>query len=386
MPPVRALSIHADYRCRNNGACCRSGWEIPVEPAVEARIRAGIDEGRLRPAVAWARPLPGLPHGARSVLRVLGSGDCVFLEHGAPRLCAIQRTLGADAMPAACRQFPRVATLTPLGVSLTLSHYCPTAAAMLFRDDVALAVVSDPAAFPDDWPYEGLDARGALPPLLRPGVLMSWDAHARLEEHAVAAFGREDAEVEAALAALEELAETLRGWTPADGPFDDSVRRAIEDARPGAGRSEPLTDALAAWERAAAAIPDGHPRPTSPRAVVEPLGLSRVQPRIDTASSGLRRPVGRWLAARAFASWLTLQGDGVRTSMAGLRLAHSVLRAELARGGEAGEGASLDSDQLLQAIRRADLLLVHLADPVALARELSRCEAEGPAPARRRIS
>ena len=28
-----------------------------------------------------------------------------------------------------------------------------------------------------------------------------------------------------------------------------------------------------------------------------------------------------------------------------------------------------------QAIRRADLLLVHLADPEALARELSRCEA-----------
>jgi hypothetical protein len=37
-------------------------------------------------------------------------------------------------------------------------------------------------------------------------------------------------------------------------------------------------------------------------------------------------------------------------------------------------GEALDAERLTQAIRRADLLLVHLADPEALARELSRCE------------
>ena len=145
---VRALSIHADYRCQSSGVCCRSGWEIPVEPDAEARLHAGIAEGRLHPEVAWARPIADLPHGARVVLRVLPSGDCVFLEHGQPRLCAVERQLGAGAMPPPCRQFPRVATLTPSGVSLTLSHYCPTAASMLFRHDVSLSVVSDPKAFP----------------------------------------------------------------------------------------------------------------------------------------------------------------------------------------------------------------------------------------------
>ena len=106
--PVRALSIHADYRCRNSGACCRSGWEIPVELAAAERIHEGMSHGRLRPAVAWARPARGLPHGARVLLRVLPSGDCVFLEHGTPRLCALERQLGADAMPPAWRQFPLV--------------------------------------------------------------------------------------------------------------------------------------------------------------------------------------------------------------------------------------------------------------------------------------
>jgi hypothetical protein len=57
----------------------------------------------------------------------------------------------------------------------------------------------------------------------------------------------------------------------------------------------------------------------------------------------------------------------------GLRAALGVLRAEAARGG-ADAGRALDPGLLKEAIRRADLLLVHLADPEALARDLSRCE------------
>ena len=371
--PVRALSIHADYRCRSSGACCRSGCEIPVEPGAEERIHAGIGEGRLHPAVAWSRPVAGLPHGARVALRVLPSGDCVFLEHGEPRLCAVHRQLGEDALPPPCRQFPRVATLLPSGVSLTLSHYCPTAAAQLFRDDMALAVVSDPPAFPASWPYEGLDARDALPPLLRPGVLMSWAAHRRLEEHAVAVLGREPLSIGQALAVLGAEAEALRAWDKGAGPFDEfavrvtaSTGRAPEDQRP-------FDSALDDWERVAAVVPKANPRPESPRAAVAAFGLDRAAAIVDDACTSQRRPVGRWLAAKAFASWLALQGEGLRTSVLGLRVAYSVLRAEAARG--VAEAGAVDAERLKQAIRRADLLLVHLVDVEALARELSRCEA-----------
>ncbi len=84
-------------------------------------------------------------------------------------------------------------------------------------------------------------------------------------------------------------------------------------------------------------------------------------------------PVRRWLAAKAFGSWLAFQGDGLRTTVLGLRVALAVLRAEALRGCADIERA-LDEDLLRGAIRRADLLLLHLADPEALARRLSRCE------------
>jgi len=372
---VRALSIHADYGCRSSGDCCRSAWPIPVEPPAEDRIRAGLSEGRLSATSDWARPAEGLPHGARVTLRVLASGACVFLEHGAPRLCAVHRQLGEDALASACRHFPRVATLTPSGVSLTLSHYCPTAAGTLFRDDVALAVVSDPKAFPPSWPYEGLDARHALPPLLRPGVLSSWSAHDRLEERAVALFADESLSVERALATLAGAAEALRCWTPSTGAYDDFAER-VHASAPVAVEPAPasLAAALGDWERAASAVPRGNPLPDSPRAAVERLGRARAQALVDRGSSAQRRAVGRWLAAKAFASWLALQGEGVRTWAAGLALARSVLRCEAARVVAEAGGAPLDAERLKQAVRRADLLLVHLVDPQQLARALSRCE------------
>lgn len=372
---VRALSIHADYGCRSSGACCRSGWAIPVEPAAESRIRAGLSQGRLSAPADWARPAAGLSPGARVSLRVLPSGDCVFLEHGAPRLCAVHRQLGEDALASACRHFPRVATLTPSGVSLTLSHYCPTAAAALFRDDVALAVVSDPPAFPRSWPYEGLDARSALAPLLRPGVLMSWSSHARLEERAVALFADETVPVAQALAWLSAMAETLRSWTPSAGAFDDFAERVLaSDPAPAEPAPASLEAALADWERAGSFVPRGHPLPVSPRAAVERLGLALAQSRVDDGCSAQRRAVGRWLASKAFASWLALQGDGVRTWAAGLALAQAVLRAEAARTVAEAAGDVLDAERLKQALRRTDLLLVHLVDPRELARALSRCE------------
>jgi len=390
---VRALSIHADYRCRSAAACCRSGWEIAVEPAAEEGIHRAVAEGRLGPA-DWARPAAGLPDGARVRLRVLPSGDCAFLGAGEPRLCAVHGALGERALPSACRQFPRVVTLTPLGASVTLSHYCPTAAAMLLRDDAPLEVVSDAPAFPPGWPYEGLDARDALPPLLRPGVLASWTAHERLERHAVARFADPGQTPKGALASLAAEAEALRAWSLADGPFDDfaaavtgrppSASLPARAAGSGADRAPVglagstnatgLALELRGWELVARAVPGAVPLPENPRAAVEARGLAHVEAALDESWTEHRRAVCRWLAAKAFASWLALQGDGVRTSVLGLELAHGVLRAEAARGA-AQAGGALGRGGFIEAVRRADLLLLHLADPQALARDLSRCEA-----------
>ena len=153
--------------------------------------------------------MAGGPHAA--LLHDAG-GACVFFDPGS-RLCAVHRDAGEEALPSACRQFPRVTTLTPLGVSVTLSHYCPTAAGMLFRDDVPLAVVEAPPAFPAAWPWEGLDAREALPPLLRPGVLMDWPSLERWERFCVSTLAEEGRSAEDALGLLETSG---RGGAPVD--------------------------------------------------------------------------------------------------------------------------------------------------------------------------
>ena len=371
---VRALSIHADYGCRHSGACCRSGWDIPVEPGIADGLDAAVAGGILPAEPSWARPLPGLPHGARVVLRVSREGECVFHE---PLACAVHARLGPQALPSSCRQFPRVATLTPLGVSVTLSHYCPTAAELLFRDDRPLAIVDEPAAFAASWPYEGLDARGSYPPLLRPGVLASWPAHERFEAHAVATLARPGRAPEAALATLAATAERLRAWTVDDGPFDLFADAVLESAGPPPFASpQPLTGAFADWERAAAAVPASAGAPPSPRAAVRTPDMERLGALVDAGWSRRHAPLRRWLAAKAFGSWVALQGDGVRTTVASLRLALGVLRAEAARGC-AQAARELDAPLLKQAFRRSDLLLQHLVDVQALARELSRCETAG---------
>jgi hypothetical protein len=357
--------------------CCSSGWDIPVEPEIEDRLRAALGRGELRGPIRAAgrgpfRRVSGLPHGARVVLRADEAGRCVFLDPEGGRLCVVHRQLGAHALASACRDFPRIVTVTPAGYSITLSHYCPTAVAHLFRDGPAVTVEVDPPAFPPDWPYEGLDARASVGSLLRPGVMMGWEAHTRWEGHAVQTLARTDLDPARAIALLAGQAERARAWTPDRGSFDRYLERCLDETPTPAEATPPSSEECdRAWRLVAQCVPRGHPLPSPPAS------------RTGTDAPGVRPgAVHRWLAARAFASWLALQGEGLRTTVVGLRLALAVLMAELHRGGAGAEEGG-DRAFLREAIRRADLLLVHLADPTALARRLSRAErgAGSPSPA-----
>jgi hypothetical protein len=351
---------------------------VPVEPAVEDRLRAALTDGSLRaPGMASDpfRPVSGLPDGARVVLCRDEGGRCVFLEATGGNLCAVHRQLGPDRLASACRNFPRVVTLGPRGVSLTLSHYCPTAAGLLFREDTALAIREDAPAFPPSWPYEGLDAREGIPPLLRPGVLMDWESHERWETWAVGVLAREGSSAEEAVAVLAHAAEEARRWTPDAGAFPVFLEGVLAAPRRVHPVRPPFADCLRAWRDAAAAIPSPH------HAAPLPAGLEEADARwVRPSWPGLARPVRHYLAARAFASWCGLQGRGLRTTVQGVRAALSVLRVEAARVC-AGTPAALDGTGLREAIRATDLLLVHLAAPEALARRWSAVEKGGPPPA-----
>jgi Fe-S-cluster containining protein len=369
-----ALDFHADYRCKDAGACCTSGWQIPVEPEIEDGIRISLAVRKLRapgePAAAeLLRPMKGLPSGSRSVLGMDASGRCRFHESEPRRGCSLHRQLGHEALPASCRHFPRVCLHTPRGTFVSLSHYCPTAARQLFRSDASLRIVENPEAFPASVEYGGLDARTSLPPFLRPGMLLDWDGHEMWQRHAVATFAREDLLPEAAVSLLSRQVERARAWLPGDGVFLEFLQLAFEEDPQGRGAFELTVPAVrAAWEDAVGAVPQGVCPPRWPH----DFEASRVR-HVDPGWSAQHAPIRRYLASKAFASWLALQGQGLRTVARGLQVATAVLLAECARACAAHD-RGLDDALLEQAFRASDLLLVHLASPQALARRLSAVE------------
>lgn len=96
------LSIHAPWRGRHSGACCRAGWSIPVEGSSFERLRRHFGTAVTERLLVTGGPLP---KGAAAALGAAADGTCGFFEG---HLCRIHRELGADALPFACQQFPRV--------------------------------------------------------------------------------------------------------------------------------------------------------------------------------------------------------------------------------------------------------------------------------------
>jgi hypothetical protein len=160
------LNFHLSYRCRHVGACCTAGWPIPVEAERAVLIEKG----------EWL--------AAGGVLPVTESGECVFHHEG----CAVY-----EHRPLSCMHFPYVCMIDPRGVHVTLSHYCPTAASLLFEHRGPIEVVEGPSPVPLLEIPEGLDARQSLPPLREPSAsprshapraaLMSWEEFAQWERN-----------------------------------------------------------------------------------------------------------------------------------------------------------------------------------------------------------
>jgi hypothetical protein len=259
--------------------------------------------------------VPQKPPGSRVFARVSEGRTgiarrrdaCVFYEPRASGSCAIHRQLGERYLPSSCRHFPRVALLDPRGVSITLSHYCPTAARMLFRTDIRLEIVEDPPGFPPDFPYEGLDARDVLPPLLRPGLLWDLAGYSRWEHEAVALLARDAVAPEGALDCLHRAAVEIERWSPQRTALAEHVSAAFRTAAPGAA-------ATSRW--------------------------------------GLDAPVvNRYLAARLFASWVPYRSGRLVDLVKDLMTTHERLTAAARR------------KELLEAIREVDLLVVHGREP-----------------------
>ncbi len=364
---VYALSIHADYRCRHSGECCTADWDVPVEVPIYRSLSDAIAARRLVPVQDSAFITePDLPAGAGAILDRTADGDCVFFARGT-NLCVVHRDLGEEALPATCRHFPRIAVRDARGTFITLSHFCPTAASMLFRDDVAVEIVAEPAAFPPA-DYEGLAVKpDDWPPLLNPRVLMDLPGYSAWERHMVERCAQVAQAPETILVTLRRDAELLRQWRPGPRSLSDAVAALPRDFVPAPGHAS-LDASLAFHAEAMRAVPDDLKPPADEQGLGEAF-LTRVVP----MWSAFPAPLDRYLAAKAFATWTAYQGRGVATVVRGLECALALVRVEAARQCR-DTGRRLDERLLLEAIRWADFTLNHLAAGDELAETWSAIE------------
>ena len=350
---TRCLSFHAAYRCRHSGECCRAGWDVEVEP----HIVEAVQMRRIVPMVATSPPFEPLPDGGALAPTRTRSGDCGF--HHDDR-CSLQ-SAGSEAMlPSACRHFPRVYLRDARGCLLTLSHFCPTAASLLL-DAGTVSIVDAPPPLALDEPIEGLDARQALPPLVRPGMLADVGGYAAWEEAVVRALLESEC-AGRGLARIERATETVRRWSPGAGALADHVADAFAvvgsaEADPGLSRGFSIVREL-----------------TGPHPLMEvPADFERIWTRLRTGgASVMRAPVSRYLAATAFANWIAYRGEGLRSIVAWLRACHDVLRVQLVRRLDGADG--IDPQQLVEAIRMTDYIVVHTVDSLAFGRAAAALE------------
>ena len=390
-PRVRALSFHADYACRHSAACCTAPWRIAIDARRAADIGAALSHGQLRVGSrlvhGWRDDSLDAGHSTATDLGGLvattPAGACVFLDQRPANLCAIHRDCGHDALPEACQQFPRVTLADDRGLHVTLSHFCPTVAAMTVGQPASpISIVAPPAGFARAPLAPGLDARGEWPPLLRPGVLCSHETWSLWESWVVDQLGNANAAPWETVAHASRVADAVRAWRAADGSQLEYVAQVLAAAGgvPHTGRL--ALDPVDEWQRAWNAVP--RERASAPRLDVDSQAWREALEGAVAAVSEEGPAVHRYLAARAFASWCAYQGGGLRTHVSSVRASFGVLLVELARASHEGNNASVEVHSrgtdvvteapLLRALRRSDWLLVHLAESATLTRQWAAAE------------
>jgi hypothetical protein len=257
--------------------------------------------------------------------------------------------------------FPRLVLQDPRGAFVSLSHFCPTAAGLLFDGDGrAATIVEAPVSLVENIALEGLDARETWPPLLRRGVLMDVDSYAAWERHAIRILTGDGLSPWQALGRIDAATSSLLDWKPEGGA--GSLSQRVEDAFAAAPRGDGSHPNGRLWSVVRGAVPEELERPGLPVEWTAQLAPSLAA--LEEHASA----VCRWLAARLFGAWIAYQGTGLRTILDYLRAALDVLLVEMARG---AREAILDRRAALEAIRRSDHFLIHRARSERLAALLS---------------
>jgi hypothetical protein len=358
------LDLHARYQCRHSGACCES-WSVPAEPAIVeiVRTRAIRRQGTDGPLFVQSAN-----SGDEESWRVARDthGGCVFYDREGGSLCIIHRDLGERALPSACRHFPRKVLHDRRGSLISLSHFCPTAAALLLAGG-ALSIVEAHPPLRLDLEMEGLDARAAFPPLLRPGMLCDVEGYESWERAGLATFARTGRDYPTCLADVAAATDVIRGWNPAMRSLSDCVLAAFAHKTADASAVWPHDRAIQRLARltAGSAGDDLTSIPHFEEQWNERVGGSP----IDWFDLGMKN----YLGARLFGNWVAYQGHGLRSIVEWLRTCAALVRHFVLQR-LIGSGLTLDHSVFTESVRSADLLLLHVLDSGLFARDIASLE------------
>jgi hypothetical protein len=358
------LTLHAGYQCRHTGECCRN-WTVVAEP----HVRAAVETRQIRRrGFAGALFVPAANQEERFTVARDAHGSCAFFDRDRGRLCVIHESAGPEALPTACRHFPRVILRDARGVFISLSHFCPTAAAMLLDANPLEVVEAAPPLLLQE-PMEGMNALGALPPLVRPGVLSDLEGYGAWERGCLATFARPDLGWQEALDHVADATERVRGWRPGTCALSEQVHTAFREARHERG-ADPRAQARAL--QTLRSLSSGDARDDLRDIDAFDDHWSRL---LGPSAAQFDRAMKNFLAARVFGNWIAYQGRGLRSIVEWLRTCAAAVRHHALRNAIGLEAAPAWRE-LREAFRISDLLLLHVIDTQAFAR-LARV-VEGP--------
>jgi hypothetical protein len=148
------------YACERQLVCCRASIRAPVSQAEEARITAVLGQTDAGRELAVGLSATVERDGPRPLWRQ-SDGRCAHLvlppRDAAPPSspsCRLQDAAGFQALPTACRNFPRSITRVDDTLEVVFALSCPTAARLLVEGAAEpFAWVALPLSEPTAWPY-----------------------------------------------------------------------------------------------------------------------------------------------------------------------------------------------------------------------------------------
>jgi Fe-S-cluster containining protein len=150
-PTVTLPEPMVQYACNQQGCCC-GGWRIHFQPHDLVRLAKTLPANERPHLVEDMEINEELGDDGRPVVSSAfltdAEGRCRFLASDGRR-CGVHASVGIEALPDICVDFPVVACETPAGADLFYDPVCPSVLDALAASNDAVREIQQEAPYPD---------------------------------------------------------------------------------------------------------------------------------------------------------------------------------------------------------------------------------------------